>query len=243
MKKIIRLTENDLTKIINRIINEQNKQQIKMELNCVPFLFRGPITQLINENYNKLLLKTALGVIGRESDFGNSTRYKFLSPLKTLTAVVGGDASVGYGQIRPETAKEFGLSVYDLTTALGALKGVYKILSKNYNLAIKEGYSTSEGSSNFKDGTGNAALDMAIVAFNAGSQKITKYCETNDPNVKRNCKFAGKLVEQGTKYTVTDKLVKNYLPNFKTNRWDGVNITTHGYVKEVSNRIKTYNCF
>ena len=39
------------------------------------------------------------------------------------------------------------------------------------------------------------------------------------------------------------KIVKNYLPNYKTVRWDGVNITTHGYVKEVTTKMKKINCF
>jgi hypothetical protein len=216
----------------------------------------------LNKGYNPLFIKAALGVIGRESDFGSSDRYSYLNPLKSLWGYVGGQTSIGYGQIKPETAKEFGLDVSDLNTAFGALKGVYLILIKNYNTARSIGYNAAP-TSNFKDGTGNAALDIAIAAFNAGPEKIVKYCETNDPNVKRNCKFAGQLVEQGfggaagivgtpnstitktekTKYNVTDKLVQNYLPNFKTSRWDGVDISTHGYIKEVAQTIKKLNCF
>jgi hypothetical protein len=239
------------------------KQKTIKGFDCVPLLFRPAVSELKSKNYNPLFLKTALGVIGRESNFGSSDRYSYLNPLKSLWGYVGGQTSIGYGQIKPETAKEFGLDVTDLNTAVGALKGVYSILVKNYNLARSIGYN-AEPTSNFKEGTGNAALDMAIAAFNAGTQKIVKYCQTNDPNVKRDCKYAGQLVEQGfggtiniveeipyntptpqpnKKYTVTDKLVQNYLPNFKTKRWDGVNISTHGYIKEVANNIKKFSCF
>lgn len=264
------ITESQLSILTKNIIEEQSSVVSKVptkviqninKLECVPLLFRPAVLELKNKNYNPLFLKTALGIIGRESDFGSSDRYSYLNPLKSLWGYVGGQTSIGYGQIKPETAKEFGLDINDLNTAVGALKGVYSIVVKNYNLARSIGYNAAP-TSNFKDGTGNAALDMAIAAFNAGPQKIVKYCETNDPNVKRNCKFAGQLVEQGfggaagivgtpgynpqsskTKYTVTDKLVQNYLPNFKTSRWDGVDISTHGYVKEVAQTIKKLNCF
>lgn len=264
------ITESQLSILTKNIIEEQSSVVSKVptkviqninKLECVPLLFRPAVLELKNKNYNPLFLKTALGIIGRESDFGSSDRYSYLNPLKSLWGYVGGQTSIGYGQIKPETAKEFGLDIDDLNTAVGALKGVYSIVVKNYNLARSTGYNAAP-TSNFKDGTGNAALDMAIAAFNAGPQKIVKYCETNDPNVKRNCKYAGQLVEQGfggaagivgtpnstiqpgkTKYTVTDKLVQNYLPNFKTSRWDGVDISTHGYVKEVAQTIKKLNCF
>jgi hypothetical protein len=37
--------------------------------------------------------------------------------------------------------------------------------------------------------------------------------------------------------------VPNYIPNFKTERWDWVKISSHGYISEVAQRIKTYTCF
>jgi hypothetical protein len=44
-------------------------------------------------------------------------------------------------------------------------------------------------------------------------------------------------------YKVSDKVVQNYIPNYKTERWDGVNISTHGYVEEVAGYYKKLNCF
>jgi hypothetical protein len=102
------------------------------------------------------------------------------------------------------------------------------------------GYTTGP-SVNFKDGTGNSALDMAISAHNLGSQKITKYCKTSDPKINRPCDLAGKTTSEGLK--VSNQYVQNYIPNFKTKRWDGVEITSQGYIIEVAKRIKEYTCF
>lgn len=255
MKKIIKLKESDLINIVKRVLEEQsvagapnmgmtNKPQVEpkpiQSLSCVPLAFQAAISELIKQNYNKFYLKVALGIIGRESDFGESNRYKLTQPLKYLWALVGGGTSVGYAQVKPETAKQYGLSVDDLTTAIGSLKAIYNILATNYATALKNGY-TTEPSSNFTQGTGNAALDISIAAYNLGASKITKYCKTNDPKINRPCKMAGKKTPEGL--TVTNQYVPNYIPNFKTKRWDGVSISSHGYVKEVASRIKTYTCF
>ena len=50
-------------------------------------------------------------------------------------------------------------------------------------------------------------------------------------------------LDDGTEIKITNRYVKNYIPNFKTTRWDGVNISSHGYVKEVANNIKKFSCF
>ena len=296
MKKVIRLKESDLKKIIKRVLNEQSvvgapnygasnygtsKSNVKPTVydKCVPLMFSHAVEKLISEGYDVRFLKASLGVIGRESDFGSSNRYNFTSLLKTLWAYVGGQTSVGPGQIKPETAKKYGLSVTDLNTAYGSLSGVYQIIKNNYNVALKNGYSDDKPSSNFNLGTGSAALDIAISAFNLGEGKITKYCKTNDPDIKRPCGLAGQTVEEQTfemdnsktlseqgdgsaefrmnrlnqeqlskkkdtkKFTVTKEWVPNYLPNFKSERWDGVKTSSHGYVKEVSQKIKMFSCF
>lgn len=256
MSKIIKLTESELVSVIQNILNEQsvigapnygvissNTQKpspiTPKGFECVPKLFSVPVSNLKSKGYNTLFLKTALGVIGRESSFGSGNRFDYLNPLKTLWANLGGSTSVGYGQIKPETAKKYGMDVNDLNTALGSLTTVYNILMDNFKKARQVGFSGSP-SVNVKNGTGNAALDMAIVAYNAGAGKIVKYCETSNPKIKKDCKNAGKVING---VTVKNKPVVDYIPNFKTNRWDGVEISSHGYVQEVADRIKKYNCF
>jgi hypothetical protein len=74
-----------------------------------------------------------------------------------------------------------------------------------------------------------------------GAEKITKYCKTSDPKRNKPCDQAGKTTDEGLK--VSNQYVQNYIPNFKTERWDGVEITSHGYIMEVAKRIKDYICF
>ena len=277
MKKVIKLTESDLMKIVKCVLLEQSvagapnngsiskpptppSPKVIPSLSCIPLAFQSAVSELIKQKYNKVYLKIALGIIGRESDFGESNRYKLTAPLKYLWGLVGGGTSVGYAQVKPETAKQYGLSVDDLTTAIGSLKAIYNILATNYATALKNGY-TTEPSSNFAQGTGNAALDIAIAGYNLGVSKITKYCKTNDPNIKKPCNLAGKTITEqsmfsggqggnvnketpkGKTITVTNQVVPNYLPNFKTKRLDGVSISSHGYVQEVASRYKKYTCF
>ncbi len=221
-------------------------------LPCVPAAFKLSIQNFLGKNYDKTFLKAVLGIIGRESDFGESKRFKFTSPLKSLWAALGGQTSVGYAQIKPETAEKYGIKMEDLELASGSVEAAYKILQDNYNLALKNGY-TTQPSVNLKDGTGNSALDLAIAAYNLGASKITKYCETSDPNIKKPCSKAGQtIVEQKMgqqtppkvkSIVVTNRHVPNYIPNFKTKRWDGVSISSHGYISEVAKRMKGYTCF
>lgn len=257
MKKVIKLTESDLIKIVKKIISEQRISDLPKKdseqsqtppsifmskefqsISCIPYIFQKPVLDMISKGYNKLFIKTSLGIIGRESDYGKSSRYKALSELKSFLASTGIDTSVGLGQIKPSTAEELGLSVEDLNTSSGAMIGVYSILKKNYNLAISQGYSNGP-SINLPDGTGNSALDISILAFNMGEKYITQFCETSNPNIKGFC------TDEKTKGGDTiykNKPVKNYIPNYKSERWDGVSISSHGYVKEVAKRIKTFDC-
>lgn len=206
---------------------------------CIPYLFRHAYFTLKNKGYNVTLLKTSLGIIGRESSFGTSDRYQYLNPLKTLASKIGLSTSVGYGQVKPETAKELGIPEEDLNTAIGALNAVYQIISKNYSKATQTGYSANEPSVNLSTGTGNAALDVSIAAFNLGASYITNWCETTDKNTKGRC--SQDKTKNGLQI-FKDKPVKNYLPNLKSDRWDGVSITTHGYVSEVAKNISSFKC-
>ncbi len=209
------------------------------QIACIPYLFRHAYFTLKREGLNPKFLKAALGIIGRETTFGTSERYQYLGPLKKLWQKVGGDTSVGYAQIRPETAKDLGVPVEDLYTTIGSLKSAYNIVKNNYDKLVSIGYSADKPSSNFKEGTGSAALDMAIATFNLGSSYITNYCETTDPKVKGKC--SDNTTKSGLQI-FKDKKAPNYLPNYTTERWDGVNISTHGYVKEVANHIKRFTC-
>ena len=284
MKKVIKLTESDLVKIVKKVISEQskfktntlspeeqkkytqgmNRMQQKVaqtsdskstpvksqsviktydiknssSLSCIPDIFKLSVLNAARAGYDKLFLKSSLGIIGRESDYGESNRYKTLSTIKTFLSNLGVDTSVGLGQIKPSTAEELGLSVEDLNSASGSLNGVYTILKKNYQLALSQGYDNSP-SSNLPDGTGNSALDISILAFNMGEKYITQFCETSNPNIKG---FCTDEKTKGGDTVYKNKPVKNYIPNYKSERWDGVSISSHGYIKEVAKRIQSFNC-
>ena len=152
MSKIIRLTESDLEMIVKKVIKEQSvigapnygvmKGKSKPSpsvspslLPCVPTAFKLSVQNFIKKKYNKTFLKTALGIIGRESDFGESNRFKFTAPLKALWAGLGGQTSVGYAQIKPETAEKYGIKVKDLELASGSVDAAYKIIQDNYKIA------------------------------------------------------------------------------------------------------------
>lgn len=206
-----------------------------------------------------MLVKAALGIIGRESSYGQSTRFKLLSPLKNIGAFFGFNTSAGLAQMKNSTKESLKIKE-DINTVSGALIAVYKYLDRSYKKAQQEGYSTSQPSTTPKTSTGNAALDISIASYNIGYGRIIKYCKTDDPNIKRPCTLAGKIVEQSvvgapnmgvtgqksnpndnvkkTKFKVSNQLVKNYLPNIPIG-----DLNTYGYVDEVSKRIKGFNCF
>ena len=77
-------------------------------------------------------------------------------------------------------------------------------------------------------------------------KRIIQYFEKKVWRYSRQDLEVGRLTQKlsdGTEFKVLNKPVQNYIPNFKTERWDGVNISSHGYVKEVANNIKKFSCF
>jgi hypothetical protein len=206
---------------------------------CLSPKYRLIIDRLIKKGYDKKFLKVAVCVIGRESSDASGLRYNVMDPLKQLGNFFGKDTSVGPAQMKASTVKGLGLPEESLKTVQGAIVAVYKYIQRSYDIAKSKGY-TNSPSVNFKDGTGDAALDISIASYNLGVQKIDKYCETSDPNVKKSCSLAGRKVGN---VLVSKNHVPNYLPNYKTERWDNVTISTHGYVKEVADRLKKLNCF
>jgi hypothetical protein len=256
MKNIVRLTESELNILIKDIIKEQvgldrfkPKQKVnpfsdkieslKKKYPCIPPAFIPAIHSLIKKGYDKFLLKIALGVVGRESSFGSGLRYSILEPFKELSHIFS-DSSIGPAQMTKETIKSLKIKENVLTIE-GALIAVYTYIKKAIDIAKKNGYSENSKSVNMKPSNSiNAVLDIAVASYNLGFDKITKYCETSNPKIKKPCSEAGKTINN---VKLTNKWVKNYLPNYNTKRWDKIDITSHGYVTEVANKIKKINCF
>ena len=251
MKKVIRLTESDLEQIVKRILKEQYNfistgaptqtvpskdlaryKAAEKKYYCVPKPFAPALDDLIKRGYNKHILKMALGVIGRESSFASGLRYNILNPFKEVWSLLGGDTSVGPAQMKHSTAKDLKLKE-GLSSVRGAMDAVYQYLKRSINLAAAKGYTNQKSVNVPANKSLDAKSDLAIASYNSGIGKaIQKFCETKNPKLKAPC--------DGKKYT---KQVKNYLPNYPTKRWDGVDISTHGYVAEVVNKYKKFNCF
>ena len=222
----------NIEKALQSISNAERKY------NCVPKKFTSPVNVLIKKGYNKNILKLALSIIGRESSFSSGTRYSILEPAKEFASFLGINTSVGPAQMSSETAEELGLNLSYITTYLGALDGAYQKLLRSINIAKSKGY-TVQSSNLGNEGTGMAIYDIAIAAYNTGDSIITKWCESNVPERIRE----GLKNKCDSSEANKTKEVKNYVPNYKTERWDGVEITTHGYVKETAGYFKDFNCF
>ena len=261
-KKVIKLTETDLMNIVQSVINEQKPDHLmpgqpdnpsnpeglvtkvandiriaKTKYKCVPEQFRYPVDVLINKGYSKLWIKVALGIIGRESSFASGARYEVTNVLKQIANIVGYNSSLGPAQMKGSTAEDLGIDPDDLFTDLGALDAAYRLIKKNFNMARAKGY-TEEPSNLGVKGTGNATLDIAIAAYNMGASVIGPWCESTDPERK-----SKGLKTKCSKLPEEDQVVvKNYIPNFTTERWDGVSITSHGYIKEVADWVRKMDC-
>jgi hypothetical protein len=248
MKKVIRLTESDLEQIVRRVLKEQsvigapnqgmiinsdslNEKKAIKKYYCVPPSFAPSIDDLIKKGYNKQTLKIALSIIGRESSFASGLRYNITAPIKTIAGLLGYNTSSGPAQMSQKTAKDLKLK-QGVDTITGALIAVYQYLKRSYGIATSMGYSDTVKSVNFPPSNSfGAKTDIVIASYNMGVGRIVKYCERGDSKLKTKCDNNHK------------KIVKNYLPNLSTKRWDGVNITTHGYVTEVAQKYKKFNCF
>jgi hypothetical protein len=221
---------------------EKEFNEYKSKYTCVPDNFVVAVGRLRKNNYNPFFLKAALGIIGRETSFGQGTRYATYGAAKNLYNKLGGDTSGGLSQMKPSTAASVGVEASELERPLGALKASYLLLIKLYDKAREIGYTVTPN--NLKDGTGNAALDLAILAYNQGESYIKKYCETENPKYKGQCdKKINDIPGVGKVKILQNKPIQNYIPNYKTDEIHTSKLSSHGYIKEVANYMKKYNCF
>jgi len=164
--------------------------------------------------------------------------------------------SLGPAQFTKDTWNTYGLDKkigpYDesfnmINQGLGALHRI----SDDYKVALKTGTGTGpsvnpiavrQGKIKSLNGTGNNALDLAIVSHNMAGL-INKWCETSDPNYAGPC---NQKVYQPFKTTkpelkvnvYTDKQIVNYFPNKGS-----AGLTSIGYLEEVAGSINKFNCF
>jgi hypothetical protein len=251
----------------------------------------------------KLLVKSSLGIIGRETKFGKTEEFsdqasEFLRSkmnmgdfinwgLETVNKIgtkygeITGKKfsnktqSLGLGQFTPETWKQYKLdkTIGDFDDSFDTTKqglAVLYTLALRYKKALASGLK-KEPSVNpvLKKylgveikGTGNNALDLAIVGHNMGEGVLTKWCETSHPlyaspiKKKEHRPYAKessfdpeksavlKAVKDpklkkfpGTLKVYQDKVIPNFFPNLK-----GPEHTAIGYVEEVAKYMKNFNC-
>ena len=211
---------------------------------CLPESYRYPLHAVLNNlddggKVSEKMASLALGIIGRESSFTSGKRWYVMNVIKTAMDTVGMSPSMGPAQMTKETAEMVGMSSDEIKKELGALRAVVLLLNKLYNKAKEIGYTTEP--SNVKGGTGDAAMDYAIMAYNVGISAIKPYCEsTNEVRKAKNLKTSCEKIKNEKQRVV----VKNYIPNFNTDRWDGVDTWSHGYIAEVAKTSKEkLECF
>jgi len=198
-------------------------------------------------------------------------KYNQYSGKKPITQ------SLGIAQFTPETWKRYGLdkSIGDYNSSFNSINqglGVLYTLNNRYKKALNNGLKqepsvnpilSEYGLLNKINGTGNHALDMAILSHNMPEEKtIFPYCLTNHPlyaspcyksktkpfsnkeSFNPNSKLLQKVTDPKLKkfpgeLTVNQtKIIPNYFPNLSGPNHSGI-----GYVEEVAKYMKSYNCF
>ena len=243
LKKL--LSEQKLAKSTSKML--ETAKTVRYAINtyrCLPKSYRYPLHVVLNNlddsgKVSERMASLALGVIGRESSFTSGKRWHVMNVIKTAMDTVGMNPSMGPAQMTKETAEMVGMSIDEIKKELGALRAVVLLLNKLYNKAKEIGYTTEP--SNVKGGTGDAAMDYAIMAYNVGISAIKPYCEsTNAIRKAKNLKTSCEKIKNEKQRVV----VKNYVPNFNTDRWDGVDTWSHGYIGEVAKTSKEkLSCF
>ena len=220
-KKIIKLTESDLIHIINKVLNEQsgsadlnmdrlNKQQLvqstslRQKFTCTTPELSAAAQYSISHGINSFYVKYALGILGRESDFGKVMgKYGVKAApeyvMNKMSEIIPGFKdllqwgakkvynknnwvpSMGVAQMTPDIAKKYNVNLEELMSVSGSLYAASNYLIDLYK-ETKSFYDTNQPSKiiyNKKiidnpSSTGNAALDAAIMSYNLGSTKFKK---------------------------------------------------------------------
>jgi len=220
MKKVIKLTESDLINIVKRVLEEQPDQKFDTPYNkellrnankplpqkykCMTPEFSHSVEYAISEGVEPFWAKYALGILGRESDFGNVMgkfgikavpeyiMNKMSELIPGFKEVLQWGAkkffnknnwvpSMGVAQMTPDIAKKYNVNLEDLMSVSGSLVAASKYLKKLYNETEKY-YDSNQPSKiiynkqliDNPSSSGNAALDAAIMSYNLGSSKFKK---------------------------------------------------------------------
>lgn len=201
------------------------------------------------DDATEFLYNWGLGIIPKTAQAGWNKARQMMGKNKQ-------QMSLGSAQFTEDSWNLYGLdkkvgpyqsSFNSLKQGIGAL---YRI-NDDYKTALKVGTGTGpsvnpiavkQGKIKSIVGTGNNALDLAIVSHNM-SGMIEKWCQTNNPNYAGPCNKSEyqpfPTSKKDFKLKVyQDKPIPNYFPNKGSN-----NLTSIGYLEEVVGYIKNFNCF
>lgn len=219
--KTIKLTESDLIHLVHKVLNEQsgsadlymdrlNKQQLvqakslSQKFTCTTPELSAAAQYTISRGINPFYVKYAIGILGRESDFGKVMgKYGVKAApeyvMNKMSEIIPGFRdllqwgakkvfnktnwvpSMGIAQMTPDIAKKYNVNLEELMSVSGSLYAVSRYLIDLYK-ETKSFYDTNQPSKiiynkkliNNPSSTGNAALDASIMSYNLGSAKFKK---------------------------------------------------------------------
>lgn len=214
--KVIKLTESDLKEIVKKVISEQTGPGITSfntyvtpkpppkKFQCLTNELSAAAQYAISQGVSTFFVKYALGIIGRESDFGAVMgKYGVKAVpeyvMNKMSEIIPGFKdvlqwgakkafgkenwvpSMGVAQMTPDIAKKYNVNLEDLMSVSGSLLAVSKHLGDLYKETSKF-YDANQPSKiiynnqliNNPSSSGNAALDAAIMSYNLGSAKFRK---------------------------------------------------------------------
>jgi hypothetical protein len=241
-KKIIKITESDLEKIVKQVLKEQSKgktttapaatltpsqpqqqqsslqpttkaasgtyksttSKLPQKFTCVTPELSAAAQYTISHGIDPFYVKYAMGILGRESDFGKVMgKYGVKAApeyiMNKMSEVVPGFKdllqwgmkqwkdkdnwvpSMGIAQMTPDIAKKYNVDLEELMSVSGSLYAASRYLIDLYK-KLSPNFDTSQGSKiiynkqliDNPSSTGNAALDAAIMSYNSGPAKFTK---------------------------------------------------------------------
>ena len=190
---------------------------IKSKFNCLEPEISAAVEYVMASGIDLFYIKYALGVLGRESDYGkifgkygvkaapeyvmnkiSETNPEFKIIIQYIAKKFGKDnwvPSMGVAQMTPDIAKKYGINLEDLMSLSGSLLAaskylidLYKELSSFFDANQPSKIIYNKQLINNPSSTGNAVLDATIMSYNLGSSKFKKsYCKTNSDEYMGPC--------------------------------------------------------
>jgi hypothetical protein len=164
--------------------------------------------------------------------------------------------SLGTAQFTEDTWNTYGLdkkvgpykdSFNAVRQGIGALHRINDDFKKALKLGTGTGPSVNpiavrQGKIKSINGTGNNALDLAIVTHNMPGL-INRWCQTSDPNFAGPCDKTEYQPYPESKPEIKLKVFQNkQIPNYFPNKGSG-KLTSIGYLEEVAGYMNKFNCF